>query len=401
MQGGTSIGPLKGLRILELGHFVAAPFATRLLADLGAEVVKIEPPAGDPVRGWGEQIDGKSLWWSMHGRNKRSVVLDLKSDEGRECVLKLVRGCDAVVENFRPGQLERLGIGPDALRRERPGLIVAHISGYGQDGPYRNRAAFGVIGEAMGGLRYLTNHEPGKSDLPPVRVGVSIGDSIAGLYAAFGVVAALWQRDRDGGDGRGRTVDVALTEAVLSMMEGMLPEFGWLGKIREPSGAGISTAAPSSAYPTSDGWVLVAANSNPLFAKLMKVIGRPDLGSDPRFADNQSRCANRGVLDEAIGAWTAQFGAAEVETVLNNADIPTSKAFTTADCARDEQFLHRGMVRTVRDPLFGDVLHAGIVPHFPDDPGQVRWAGPALGAHTDEILSSIDKGSNATEAQLG
>jgi len=389
MAQSQSSGPLRGLRILELGHFVAAPFATRLLADLGADVIKVEPPGGDPVRGWGEQIDGKSLWWSLHGRNKKSVVLDLKTDEGKRAVLDLAAESDAVIENFRPGQLEKLGLGPDALRAAQPGLVIARISGYGQDGPYRNRPAFGVIAESMGGLRYLTNHEPGANDLPPVRVGVSIGDSIAGLYAAFGVVAALWRRDRAGGSGRGQTVDVALTEAVLSMMEGMLPEYGKLGKIREPSGGGIPTASPSSAYPTSDGWILVAANSEPLFAKLAALIGRPDLPTDPRFTTNRLRCQSRDAIDGIIGAWTRQFDAATASQLLTAADIPNTKVFTAADCAHDPQFRDRGMVREVEDPILGEVLHAGIVPHFPEDPGAIRWTGPAVGAHTAEILASL------------
>jgi crotonobetainyl-CoA:carnitine CoA-transferase CaiB-like acyl-CoA transferase len=230
-------GLLKDLRVLELGHFVAAPFAARLLADLGADVIKVEPPDGDPVRGWGEQIDGQSLWWSVHGRNKRCITANLKKPAARELILQLTGHCDVVIENFRPGQLHKLGLGADALRAARPDLIVAHISGYGQTGPYRDRAAFGVIGEAIGGLRHLSNHPPGTADLPPVRVGVSVGDSLAGLYAAFGVMAALWRRDASNrGDGSGRTLDVALTESVLSLMEGMLPEYGALGKVKQPMG---------------------------------------------------------------------------------------------------------------------------------------------------------------------
>src|SRR6266404_5233065 len=266
----TESGPLSGLRVLEIGHFVAAPFCTRFLGDLGADVIKIEPPTGDPVRQWGGQLNGKSLWWSVHGRNKRSVTLNLKHPKAAAIVLRLVAGCDVLVENFRPGQLAKLGLGDVVLRGARPDLVVAHISGFGQDGPYRNRAAFGVIGEAMGGLRYLTNHPPGPPHSPPVRVGISIGDSIAGLYAAFGIMAALWNRDRTGG-GRARTVDVALTESILSMMEGMLPEFGALGRIKQPTGGGIATAAPSNAYSTADGqWILIAANSEPLFARLAR-----------------------------------------------------------------------------------------------------------------------------------
>jgi crotonobetainyl-CoA:carnitine CoA-transferase CaiB-like acyl-CoA transferase len=382
--------PLAGLRVLEIGHFVAAPFCTRLLGDLGADIIKIEPPGGDPVRKWGEAIEGNALWWSIHGRNKRSIMLDLKKPASRELVLRLVEHCDALVENFRPGQLARMGLGPDVLRARRPDLIVAHISGYGQDGPYRDRAAFGVIGEAVGGLRHLTDNPPGTSTLPPVRVGISIGDSLAGLYAAFGLMAALWQRDRKAGDGLPRTLDVALTESVLSMMEGMLPEYGALGKIKQPTGGGIATAAPSNAYPTSDGeWVLIAANSEPLFARLAELIGQPALATDPRFVDNPSRVAHAAELDRIIGQWTGERTAAALKTLLEAADVPSSKVYTAADCASDPQYLHRGMVRTVDDPLLGPVLHSGIVPHIPENPGRIRWTGPALGHHTAEVLDEL------------
>src|SRR4051794_16956182 len=246
-------GPLSGLRVLELGHFVAAPFCTRLLAVLGADVIKIEPPAGDPVRQWGKLINGVARWWSLHARNKRCITLNLKNKKAVEIVQRLVAECDAVVENFRPGQLARMGLGHEVLRKARPGLVIAHISGFGQYGPYRDRAAFGVIGEAIGGLRHLCNHLPGTSDLPPVRVGISIGDSLAGLYAAFGIAAACWQRDRASGDQKGRTLDVALTDSVLSMMEGMLPEYGVFGSVRQPQGPRIATAAPSSASPRAAG----------------------------------------------------------------------------------------------------------------------------------------------------
>lgn len=389
---------LNGLRVLEIGHFVAAPFCTRLLADLGADVIKIEPQGGDPVRQWGEVVDGRSLWWSMHGRNKRSLTLDLKSGKGRAIILDLVRACDVVVENFRPGQLDRLGIGPDVLRSVKPNLIVAHISGYGQTGPGRDRAAFGVIGEAVGGLRYLTNHPPGTSDLPPVRVGVSIGDSVAGLYAAFGIMAALWQRDRGGGDGGARTVDVALTESVLSLMEGMLPEYGALGRIKEPTGGGIATAAPSNAYPTRDEqWILIAANSEPLFAKLMQLIGRTDLIGAPGYSGNRERVANAAVLDELIADWTRRNEGAAIVAMLQCADIPHSKVYTAADCAADAQYRARGMVREVEDPKLGKVLQAGIVPHIAESPGEVRWAGPEIGQHNSEILGGL---LGMTEAEI-
>jgi len=383
-------GPLTGLRVLEIGHFVAAPFCTRILGDLGAEIIKIEPPQGDPVRQWGEQIDGNSLWWSVHGRNKRSVTLNLKSPKAVEIVLGLVEKCDILVENFRPGQLARMGLGNDVLREVRPDLVIAHISGFGQDGPYRDRAAFGVIGEAIGGLRYLTDHAPGTSDLPPVRVGVSIGDSLAGLYAAFGIVSAVWQRDRVKGDGKGRTMDVALTDSVLSMMEGMLPEYGALGKIRQPTGSRIPMAAPSSAYPSSDGkWILIAANSEPLFAKLASLIRRPDLLEEPRFKGNRARVENVVELDAIIATWTSQLTIAELESRLTAADIPSTQVYSAAECATDPQFIHRGMVREVDDELLGRVLHSGIVPHISDNPGTIRWAGPSVGQHTDEILGEF------------
>jgi len=382
---------LSGLRVLEIGHFVAAPFATRILADLGAEVIKVEPLTGDPARQWGEQIDGHSLWWSMHARNKRSIALDLKHPRAKEIILGLIPHCDAVIENFRPGQLVKLGLGPDVLRGARPDLIIAHISGYGQTGPYRDRAAFGVIGEAIGGLRHLTDHAPGTSDLPPVRVGVSVGDSVSGLYAAIGVLAALWQRDRAAGDGQGRTIDVALTESILSLMEGMLPEYGALGKVKQPTGGGIATAAPTNAYPTADGvWMLIAANSEPLFAKLMALVGRTDLVGAPGYAGNQQRVANVVELDRLIGDWTRTLDADALETLLTEADIPSSRAYTAADIAADPQYRQRGMVRAVADPNFVDpVLHNGIVPHMVEAPGDVRWAGPAIGAHSDAILSEL------------
>lgn len=382
---------LSGLRVLEMGHFVAAPFCTRLLADLGADVIKVEPRAGDPVREWGAMLNGRSLWWSMHGRNKRSITLNLKSPKARVILLKLVSQCDVVVENFRPGQLDKLRLGPDVLRSVKPGLVVAHISGYGQTGPSRDRAAFGVIGEAVGGLRHLTNHPPGTTDLPPVRVGVSIGDSIAGLYAAFGIMAALWQRDRQGGDTVGRTIDVALTECVLSMMEGMLPEYGALGKIKEPTGGGIATAAPSNAYPTKDGkWVLIGANSEPLFEKLARQMGRADLLEAPEYAGNAARVRNAAKLDALIGEWTKSHDAESLIALLDAADIPNTKAYTAAECAGDPQYLFRRMVRDVEDPHFGrSILQAGIVPHIPETPGEIRWPGPDIGEHNEEVLTSL------------
>ncbi len=399
MNNATRAGPLTGLRVLEIGHFIAAPFGTRLLGDLGADVIKIEPPAGDPVRQWGTHIEGNSPWWSQHGRNKRCITLNLKHPKAKDIVLGLAAKSDAVVENFRPGRLARLGLGPDVLREARADLVIAHVSGYGQDGPYRDKAAFGVIGESVGGLRHLSDHAPGMTDLPPVRVGVSIGDSIAGLYAAFGVMAALWQRDRRDGDSRARSLDVALSESVLSMMEGMLPEYGVLGDIKQPTGSRIATAAPTSGYVAKDGkWVLIAGNSDPLFARLSKAMDQPGLPLDPRFQDNRSRVANVEDLDAMIGEWTVQYDADALLAILAEADIPSSLVYTAADIAADPQYRHRDMVREVEDPLFGDVLQAGIVPGVPEDPGRVRWPGPKIGAHNEEVLEEL-LGFSANEIQ--
>jgi crotonobetainyl-CoA:carnitine CoA-transferase CaiB-like acyl-CoA transferase len=394
-----SSGPLTGLRVLELGHFVAAPFCTRLLGDLGADVIKVEPPKGDPVREWGARLAGESLWWSVHGRNKRCVTLDLKHPKGREIVLALVAHCDVLVENFRPGQLDRMGLTEAALRAARPDLVIARISGYGQDGPQRDRASFGVIGEAVGGLRYLTNHAPGTSDLPPVRVGLSIGDSVAGIYACFGIMAALWKRGGRGG--QGTSVDVALSEAIASLLEGALPEYGALGIVRQPSGGRIATAAPTNAYRTRDGiWLLIAANSDALFRRLAGAMEAPDLLEDPRFAGNQARVANAEALDARITEWTLQRDVAALELVLAAADVPSTRAYSIADVAADPQFLFRGMVRQVEDPLLGRVLHPGIVPHVPGDPGQIRWPGPPVGAHNREVFGGLLAMSDAALAEL-
>ena len=389
MSQEQQVGPLAGLRVLELGHFVAAPFATRLLGDLGADIIKVEPPGGDPVRQWGAKIDGNSPWWSVHARNKQCISLDLKQEAARAVVLDLVRHCDALVENFRPGQLAKMGLDEATLRAVRPDLIICRISGYGQDGPGRDRAAFGVIGEAVGGLRHLTDHPPGTSDMPPVRVGVSLGDSVAGIYAALGVVSALWRRDRAAGK-PGAVVDVALSEAVFSLLEGALPEYGTMGTIRQPTGGGIATAAPTNAYRAKDGvWMLIAANSDPLFKRLAQVMDMPGLTGDPRFIGNQARCAHVAELDALIGGWAGRLEADALEAVLQTANIPHTRVYTVADCAADEQFLARGMVRRQHDPLLGDTLHPGVVPRVDTPPDPVRWTGPDVGAHNDAVLGGL------------
>ncbi len=390
------IGPLAGLKVLEIGHYIAAPFCTRILADLGAEVIKLEPPGGDPFRGWGAAVDGNSVWFSIHGRNKLSVELDLKRDHGT--VLKLAARADVLVENLRAGQLERLRLGPDALHAVNPRLVIARISGYGQDGPYRDKPAFGAIGEAIGGLRHLTGHPAGSSELPPPRCGISISDDLAGMYAAIGLLSALWQRDAGpdgGGTGRGRVIDVNLVDSVLSLMEGMLPEYAMDGRIRQPVGAAIETAAPTNTYPCSDGrWLCIAGNSDLIFARLMAAIGRPELATEPRYATNGQRCAQRAELDAAITAWTNAIPAKEAEAVLEAAEVPCSRLFDIADCAADPHFLARKSVQAVDDPLIGPTLHPGPAIRMDGDRAEdvVAWTGPAVGAHTTYVLETLLKG---------
>ncbi len=398
-------GPLSGLRVIELGHFIAAPFCTRVLADMGAEVIKVEPPRrGDPVRTWGDIPDDEtdSVWWSVHGRNKKSVTADLKHPDGIALVKKLIAGADAVVENFKPGQLARWGLGPKEIEALNPDAILVQISGYGQDGPHHARAAFGVVGEAVGGLRHLCGYPKEESDLPPVRTGVSIGDSVTGLYGVIGLLAALFEKNAGRG-GPGRRVDVALTESVLSLLEGCLPEYGHSGKIRQPQGSTIRTTAPSNAYPTADGrWFLIGANSDALFARLCDAMDRADLLQDPRFTDNPARVAHADALDTEIANWTRQHDLSTLERRIAAADIPSSRIYDMADVAADEQFLARGMVVRIPDPRLGDVLHPGVVPTFAGGgedagPGGIRWAGPDVGAHNDEVLSEAGFSSAAIE----
>ncbi|WP_144300120.1 CaiB/BaiF CoA transferase family protein [Elioraea rosea] len=395
--GGDSAprGPLAGLKILELGHYIAGPFCTRILADLGAEVIKLEPPGGDPFRGWGSALDGNSVWWSIHGRNKLCAEVDLKHAQGKEAVRRLAARADVLVENFRPGYLERLGLGPEALRALNPRLVVARISGYGQDGPYRDKPAFGAIGEAMGGIRHLTGHPPGMSDLPPPRAGISIADDLAGLYAAIGLLAACWRRDvadPSRGGGVGAVIDVSLVESVFSLMEGMLPEYGLFGKVRQPAGAAIPTAAPTNTYPTKDGgWIVIAGNSDPIYRRLMALIGRPELAADPRLATNAGRCAHVGEIDAAIAAWTKGLDAKEADRLLEEAEVPACRLYSIRDCAEDPHFRSRRAVQEVEDPLLGRVLHPGpalrVDSHEPD--AVVGWTGPAVGAHNGLVLERL------------
>jgi len=380
---------LTGLKVVELGHYIAAPFCTRILADLGAEVIKVEPPGGDPFRGWGEAKDGHSVWFSVHGRNKLSIELDLKQD--RETLLRLAARADVLVENMRAGQLERLRIGPEELHAVNPRLVIARISGYGQDGPYRDKPAFGAIGEAIGGLRHLTGHAAGASDLPPPRCGISISDDLAGMYAAIGLLSAVWQRDAQG-SGKGRVIDVNLVDSVFSLMEGMLPEYALDGRVRQPVGAAIQTASPTNTYPCADGkWLCIAGNSDLIFARLMAAIGRPEFSGSPAYATNGLRCQNREALDVAIAAWTRTLPAKQAEDILERAEVPCSRLYDIADCAHDPHFLARKAVQSIDDPLIGPTLHPGPVIRMDGEAPEdvVRWTGPKAGAHTEFVLWTL------------
>lgn len=389
--------PLAGYRILELGHYIAAPFATRVLADMGAEVIKVEPQTGDPVRQWGERHEGRSIWWSLHGRNKRSITLNLKAPEAKDILAGLIRECDAIVENFRAGQLARMGFDDAFFKACNPAIVICHISGFGQTGPKAQAACFGVIGEAVGGLRYLSNHQKGQGDLPPVRVGISIGDSIAGLYAALGVVASFAARPAP----RSRVIDVALTEAVLSLLEGTVPEYGKVGKIREPQGGRIPTAAPSNAFLTRDGlWVIIAANSDQLFAKLARLMARPELSQDPRYATNPARCANVDSLEQVISGWTGSLESDRLEAALEAADIPYCRVFRAPDIVQDDQFRARDMIIEVSDPLLGDVLHTAPVPSFAGAARHIRWPGADIGQHNEDVYGGMLKMDQKKLAEL-
>jgi crotonobetainyl-CoA:carnitine CoA-transferase CaiB-like acyl-CoA transferase len=390
-------GPLVGLKVVEFGHYIAGPFCTRVLADLGAEVVKVEPPGGDPIRGWGAQRNGHAVWFSIHGRNKLSVELDLKRQP--DLALRLAARADVLVENFRPGQLERLNLGPEVLHAANPRLVIARISGYGQNGPYRDKPAFGAIGEAMGGIRHLTGYPPGASELPPPRCGISLGDDLAGLYAAIGILAAVYQRDGSSspahpreGTGKGRIIDVSLVESIVSLMEGMLPEYAMDGRVRQPTGAAIPTAAPTNTYPTADDrWLCIAGNSDLIFRRLMGAIGRPELADDPRYATNRDRCAHAGELDALIAAWTRTRDARDAEAALDAAEVPASRLYDIADIAADPHFRARGAVQEVEDKLIGRTLHPGPAIRLDGDrpEGVIAWTGPAIGEHTDYVLREL------------
>ncbi|HEY3400969.1 MAG TPA: CaiB/BaiF CoA-transferase family protein [Geothrix sp.] len=373
---------LQGIRVLELGQLIAGPFAAKILGEFGAEVIKVEAPGtGDPLRKWRLLKDGTSVWWQVQSRNKKSVSMDLRKPEAQAIIRELVKEADVLIENFRPGTLEGWGLGWDELHALNPGLVMLRISGYGQTGPYRDRPGFGVIGEAMGGLRHLTA-EPGRT---PVRVGVSIGDSLAGLHGVIGVLLALYHRKVNGGEGQ--VIDIALYEAVFNMMESLLPEYSAFGVVREPSGSAMPGIAPTNAYRCADGgYALIAGNGDGIFKRLMARIGREDLAEDPGLASNEGRVARAEELDEAIGAWSALRSLDDVLAILDEARVPAGRIYNARDIAEDPHFRARGMILEAQLPD-GQVIEVpGIVPKLSLTPGRVERPAPTLGADTEAVL---------------
>ncbi len=386
--------PLHGIRVVELGQLIAGPFAGKFFAEFGAEVIKVEPPGkGDPLRYWRGMHGDTSLWWYVQNRNKKSLTLDLRKPEGQEVARRLIRDADIVIENFRPGTLEKWGLAYEELSRENAGLIMLRMSGFGQTGPMHDQAGFGSVGESMGGMRYVT----GFPDGAPVRMNLSIGDALAALHGVIGTMMALHHRTAHGG--KGQVIDVALFEAVFNMMEGTLPEYDMLGEIRGRTGTGLSGIVPSNTYSTSDGqYVVIGANADSIFRRLMTLIGRDDLSNDDSLADNAGRCKRVEELDCVIAEWTARYTVDEVVALLNSAQVPNGKIFSIADIARDAQYLARGMIQEVTLPDGTSLRVPGIVPKLSDTPGGLNWVGPDLGEHTQEVLLSLGYDAAQIEA---
>ncbi|NVZ55297.1 CoA transferase [Pseudomonas edaphica] len=377
--------PLSGIKVIEIGTLIAAPFAARMLAEFGAEVIKIEAMGqGDPLRKWRKLHEGTSLWWYLQSRNKKSLALDLKSPEGLGLIKQLLGDADVLIENLRPGGLEKLGLGWDVLHALNPKLTLVRISGYGQTGPYRDRPGFGAIGEAMGGIRYTT----GNPDSPPARVGVSLGDSLASLHAVIGALMSLLRVKT--GQGEGQVVDVSLAESVFNLMESLVPEYDMLGHVRERSGGALPGIAPSNTYLTADGaYVVIAGNSDPIYKRLMHTIGRADLAEAPEFAHNDGRAANSGLLDAAITHWTSSLPIDQVLSALEAAEVPAGRIYSVADIVSDPHYQARDMLLNAQLPGGESVKMPGIVPKLSETPGGVNWQGPTLGQHTDDILGSL------------
>ena len=376
---------LAGLRVVEMGQLIAGPFAGKTLGEFGADVIKIEAPgSGDPLRNWRLIQDGTSVWWQVQSRNKRSIALDLRNPEGQGIARELIAKADVLIENFRPGTMEGWGMSYEELSKRNPGLIMLRISGYGQTGPYRDLPGFGVIGEAMGGLRHLTG-EPGRV---PVRCGISIGDTLAALHGTIGVLTALYHRKVNGG--QGQVIDVALSEAVFNVMESLIPEYSAFGAVREPAGSALPGIAPSNAYRCSDGVVLVAGNGDSIFKRLMQAIGRDDLGNDPALADNAGRVTRVEEIDRAIGAWTVTRSVNEVLSQLGEARVPAGRVYTAKDIVEDPHFRARDMILKQQTRNGHELEVPGVVPKLMGTPGSIRSSAPNLGDDTDAVLGEID-----------
>lgn len=380
--------PLSGIKVIEIGTLIAAPFAARLMAEFGADVIKIESMGqGDPLRKWRKLHEGTSLWWYLQSRNKKSLALDLKSSEGLDLIKQLLGDADVLIENLRPGGLEKLGLGWEVLHALNPKLTLVRISGYGQTGPYRDRPGFGAIGEAMGGIRYTT----GNPESPPARVGVSLGDSLASLHGVIGALMSLLRVKT--GQGEGQIVDVSLAESVFNVMESLVPEYDMLGHVRERSGGALPGIAPSNTYPTADGaYVVIAGNSDPIYRRLMHAIGRSDLADASELAHNDGRAAQSAVLDAAITHWTSSQPIDRVLSALEAAEVPAGRIYSVADIVSDPHYQARDMLLDAQLPGGVSVKMPGIVPKLSQTPGGVNWQGPALGQHTDEILGNLGLG---------
>ncbi len=379
---GPTPRPLEGVRVVEMGQLIAGPFAGCMLAYFGAEVIKIEPPgSGDALRNWRALKDGTSLWWRSLGRNKKSLSVNLRSERGRDIVRRLAAQSDVLIENFRPGTLEKWGLDPEALKADNPKLVVARISGYGQTGPYSRRPGFASVCEGFGGFRYI-NGFPGQ---PPVRPNLSLGDTLAGLHAVIGVLLSLHHR-RERGAGRGQVVDVAIYESVYNMLEAVVPEFDGAGIVREPSGSTLTGIVPTNTYPCADGrYVIIGGNGDSIFRRLMIAAGRPEMASDPRLANNAGRVAHQQEVDEAIAAWTAGLESSEVLEILEQAEVPCGPIYSAAEMMEDPHYKARGMFETVSVDGF-ELKIPAILPILTDSPGRTEWAGPDVGAHNGEIL---------------
>jgi crotonobetainyl-CoA:carnitine CoA-transferase CaiB-like acyl-CoA transferase len=377
--------PLSDLRVVEMGQLLAGPFCGQLLADFGADVVKIEPPGvGDPMREWGrEKAAGQSLWWPVVARGKRSVTVDLRTAEGQDLARRLVAGADVLIENFRPGTLERWGLDPAELRRANPRLVVVRVSGYGQTGPYAGRPGFGAIGEAMGGLRAVI----GEPDRPPARAGISIGDTLAAMFACIGCLTALHHRSITG---QGQVVDSAIYEAVLGVMESLIPEYAIAGYVRPRTGSILPNVSPANAYPTSDGKeLLISGNQDTVWRRLAEAMGEPHLADDPRFATHTARGEHQAALDRMIAEWTSTRTAADLEELLDRHAVPNGRIFTAPDMLADAHFAARQAIIRLQHPVLGEFPMQNVAPRLGDTPGEVRWVGPELGEHTDEVLRDL------------